>query len=182
LGTTVNRPALAFKSVGLSRKWVSVIGPAKKVVAFSPFITNCAAIDALSKKGAACKLYTVVTPEQFTSGGSKVRCLRKLFDAKVEIYHLDKLHAKLVLVDDKQFVTIGSQKMTSGGTRNREATVVFSGVNADREVVLPRSWCRWMSHSGKPYVRPLTSCSEREPSRAQSRTVHKPIALSASAG
>jgi hypothetical protein len=97
----VSRPALSFKSVGLSRRWVAAIDPAREVVAFSPFITNCAAIDALRKKGAACKLYTVVTPEQFTSGGSKVRCLRKLFDAGVEIYHLDKLHAKLLLIDDK---------------------------------------------------------------------------------
>src|SRR5262249_44449494 len=100
-----NRPILNFSSVGLSDPCVEATSSAREVIAFSPVITNSAVTEALAKKGPACRLYTVVfSAENFTSGGSEVSCLRKLFDAGVRIYHLgdrsghSRLHAKILLL------------------------------------------------------------------------------------
>lgn len=128
----VSRPVLSFKSVRFARRWVATIAAAKRVVAFSPFITRCAVTEALAKRGPTCQLYTVVTVENYASGGSSVSCLRRLFDAKVQIYHLDDLHAKILLIPD-ELVTIGSQNMTGGGTTNREASVVWKDEKAAKQ-------------------------------------------------
>src|SRR5262249_10680513 len=97
--------------------------------------------EGVGKKGAACRLYTVVfSAENFTSGGSEVSCLRKLFDAGVRIYHLgdrsghSRLHAKILLLPN-ELVTIGSQNMTAGGMSNLEATGVWREARAAVEAL-----------------------------------------------
>ncbi|MBI1913359.1 MAG: phospholipase D family protein [Planctomycetes bacterium] len=122
-------PLLNFKALSLSHRWVAAIRDAKEVVAFSPYITTSAVTDALAEKGEECSLYTVVSVENYASGSSKLSCLKKLREAKVKIYHLDTLHAKVLLVP-RTLVTVGSQNMTAGGTTNQEATVIWQDAKA----------------------------------------------------
>jgi hypothetical protein len=71
------------------------------------------------------ELYIVFTTENFASGASSLRCLRRLVEGGVTVYHLPDLHAKMLLVPG-QVVTIGSQNLTSGGLGNREASVLMT--------------------------------------------------------
>lgn len=41
------------------------------------------------------------------------------------LFHVDQLHAKLIIVSG-QFASVGSQNLTNGGTRNKEASVVLT--------------------------------------------------------
>jgi hypothetical protein len=147
----VSRPALSFKARGFARRCVSAIASATKVIAFSPFITKCGITEAFAAKGAACTLYTVISARNYAMGLSKLTCLRRLFDAKVQICHIDGLHAKILLLPN-ELVTIGSQNMTSGGTANREASVFWKD-----ETAAKTTWQAvesWME-AGKPITEAL---------------------------
>ena len=59
----------------------------------------------------------------------QVRSLRKLIADGVDVRHLDRLHAKVLLVDDAA-VSIGSQNFTRFARRSRETTT-FSGSESE---------------------------------------------------
>src|SRR4051812_13245945 len=115
-------PILNFSSASVARRWAAAIRDGASVIAVSPFITSTGFTAALEEKGAACELYTVISAENYASGASQLSCLERLVAAKVRVYHLEDLHAKLLLVPGK-LVTVGSQNMTDKGARNLEATV-----------------------------------------------------------
>lgn len=145
-GVTVIEPIQEFDADALSKRWVAAIEAAAEVVAFSPYITDSDVIDAFKAKGAACTLYTVATAEVYASRGSTLSCLQGLIAAGVHLFHIERLHAKLLLVSGK-IVTIGSQNMTGGGTRNREATVIFED---PKQLKVARRGIKNWRRAGKP--------------------------------
>ncbi len=120
----MSRPILNFNARSMPGRWKKAIAAAGRVVAFSPYITNSAATEAMEAKGPACELYTVVTFEVYAAGASRIGCLKRLMAAKVRVYHLETLHAKILLIPRKA-VTIGSQNMTVGSSGNQESTVIW---------------------------------------------------------
>jgi hypothetical protein len=159
----VDRPELAFTSRLLFARWLPAIKEAPRVIAFSPYITHCAITDALADKKGACRLYTEVTAAGYVAGGSKIGCLKKLFKAGVKIFHVKKLHAKVLLIPGEQ-VTIGSQNMTAGGRGNLEATAVWKDPKAASDTA--KAVKAWMD-SGLEVTEQLIKDLEAELGRLQ---------------
>ncbi len=135
--TSIPHTALRFHAGALSQQWVKVLKSATgEVLAFSPYITPSPVTRALAEKGASCKLYTEISAKTYVSRGSELSCLKALRTAGVQVFHLERLHAKVLFIRENNFVTVGSQNMTKRGTQNLEATVVFS---SSKEVA-QRTW------------------------------------------
>ncbi len=81
------------------------------------------------------KIFTLFSIENFVNGSSSIGTLKKLSDRGVELYHLENLHAKLVVVPSK-FVSIGSQNLTNRGHHNLETTVVSNDEKAVSKALL----------------------------------------------
>ena len=69
-----------------------------------------------------CEIFTVCSIENFANGASSVQTFRELIESKYLLFHVDGLHAKVVLVRGS-YATLGSQNLTPAGTRNREVSV-----------------------------------------------------------
>lgn len=114
-----------FRSNTLPRHWLPAIRAAAKVQAYTPYITPCGVMKALREKGGTCKLYTQVTAGVYCAGSSSIRLLEALMAKGVEVFHVEGLHAKILLITDT-FASVGSQNMTEKGLKNLEATVVYT--------------------------------------------------------
>lgn len=96
-----------------------------KVRAFSPYLTSKTADSVLGRLGeGVCEIYTLFEIDVFASGASSLSTLTKLLDQGHQLFHLPGLHAKIILARG-EFASIGSQNLTSRGTRNKEATIAF---------------------------------------------------------
>ena len=111
----------------IARRWQREIAKANgPVLVFSPYLTSLTAETVL--KGVAsdrCVIYTRFDAEDFASGGSSLHTLRHLCEKGCTVYAVPNLHAKVVIVPGK-FASVGSQNLTLGGTRNREASAIFT--------------------------------------------------------
>ncbi len=94
---------------------------AERIEASSPYVTS----DKLFSQGAAQEkaLYTVFEAMNFISGASSLIILERLMESGVAVFHVDALHAKVVLID-RCYFSLGSQNLTKRGERNIEANVV----------------------------------------------------------
>lgn len=116
-----------FRSI--ARRWQREIGEGGSnldVSVYSPYLTSKTAEVVIG--GASpqrCKIYTRFSVEDFAAGASSLKCLRKLCTLGYSIFSVPSLHAKVIVVPGR-FASIGSQNLTSGGTHNREASVVFT--------------------------------------------------------
>ena len=99
------------------------------VIIASPYITD-PVIDRVTSWASlrSTVIMTTFDPETFLAGGSSIDALGRLVAEGFEVRALDNLHAKIVLAGDA--ATVGSQNVTHGGTRNREATVLVRGREA----------------------------------------------------
>lgn len=114
----------------ISRRWKKECEQAKKVIVLSPYINSPTANSVLSNsKSNSYEIYTLFEPELFINKSSSLDTLIKLAKSGCEIYHLDNLHSKIVLIPNK-FASIGSQNLTSRGTRNLESTVAITDAKA----------------------------------------------------
>ena len=68
------------------------------------------------------EVYLSFEAEIFASGASSLRTVRRLIEQGFAVYHLQDLHAKIVLCQD--FASVGSQNLTAKGTTNLEASLV----------------------------------------------------------
>jgi hypothetical protein len=108
------RPRLYLKS-RIGSRLEREIQSGNRSLFFSPYVTgSCADRVLLVAGGGDVELYTVFTAEDFACGASSLRCLQRLIEGGVKVYHLPDLHAKMLLVPG-QVVTIGSQNLTNGG-------------------------------------------------------------------
>lgn len=110
----------------IDRRWRNELhDETVKVWAFSPYLTSKTADSVLGRLGeGACEIYTLFEMEVFASGASSLSTLSKLLDQGHQLFHLPRLHAKIILAPG-EFASIGSQNLTSRGTRNKEATIAF---------------------------------------------------------
>lgn len=58
-------------------------------------------------------------------GSSSLATLKNLIDQGHSLYHVERLHAKIVLVPG-EFASLGSQNLTGGGIKNNEASAAFT--------------------------------------------------------
>lgn len=123
----------------IDRRWKKEIERNPTGVVFvSPFLTPPTAERiigyAMSGGSEGPKVYTCFNPELFLSGASSLKTLKKLYNMGCELFHLEDLHAKVVITE--RFSSIGSQNLTAGGCwKNQEATVVLTD---RREIALVR--------------------------------------------
>jgi hypothetical protein len=95
------------------------------VLVFSPYLTSPTAISVLKNADPArCQVHTVISVDSFVTGASSIETLRQLLDQGFPLFHVDNLHAKIVLVAGSE-ATIGSQNVTAAGVSKREATVAI---------------------------------------------------------
>lgn len=129
----MNSTNIIFKDI--VKRWeLATSTSLKKVIAFSPYITSPIAEKALQCDSmSSCDLYTQFNAEIFINRSSSLSALRKLLISGYEIYYLQNLHAKIVLVDD-DFVSIGSQNITRNGTINKESNVILTDINSIGEI------------------------------------------------
>lgn len=107
-------------------KWVKYIKKANSsVVIFSPYVDN-ALKDLISntdiKKLTELKIISRVDSSTIFDKPYQVRSLVNCLKTGAEIYHLEDLHAKILLIDRK-FIVIGSQNFTYAGKKNKETSV-----------------------------------------------------------
>lgn len=107
------------------RHWTRAIeAHPRGVVVLSPFVTSQTAETVLKSAGEhPVRIYTLFEARLFASGASQVSTLRRLAELGHRIFHVPRLHAKVVLT--RKVATVGSQNLTGGGQNNRETTVVL---------------------------------------------------------
>jgi Skp family chaperone for outer membrane proteins len=111
----------------IDRRWRNELhGDNAKIQVFSPYLTSKTADSVLSRLGeGVCEIYTLFEMDVFASGASSLTTLTKLHAQGHQFFHLPELHAKIILAPG-EFASIGSQNLTSRGTRNKEATIAFN--------------------------------------------------------
>lgn len=111
----------------IDRRWRKELGHAATTAkVFSPFITSNTAESVTAQlDGRASEIHTVFKVELFAMGSSSLTTLKKLIDQGHSLYHVERLHAKIVLVPGV-FASLGSQNLTRGGIKNREASAAFT--------------------------------------------------------
>ena len=119
----------------IDRRWKKELETANgKVTILSPYLTSSTGEAIITKVPSAnCEVYTLFSVENFASRASSIKTLRKLFDSGYALFHLPRLHAKVVLVSDR-LATIGSQNLTANGIRNREASLLINSQDEVREI------------------------------------------------
>ncbi|HEY3969427.1 MAG TPA: phospholipase D-like domain-containing protein [Planctomycetaceae bacterium] len=114
-----------------------------RVLIFFPYLKGQLALRLLNLVPPdRCEIYTVCSIDNFASGASCVQTYRKLIESKYKIFHIEGLHAKVVLVRG-EYATLGSQNLTPAGTRNLEVSI---GLSSPEDVKALESgietWCR----------------------------------------
>lgn len=111
----------------IDRRWRQELGRAATAAkVFSPFITSNTAESVTARlDGKASEIHTVFKIELFAMGSSSLATLKKLIDQGHSLYHVERLHAKIVLVP-REFASLGSQNLTHGGIKNNEASAAFT--------------------------------------------------------
>lgn len=73
----------------------------------------------------SCKVFTCFSVAAYATGGSSIATVRRLIESGIEVRHIDRLHAKVVIAGSG-FCSVGSQNLTSAGVRNREVSVAVT--------------------------------------------------------
>jgi hypothetical protein len=111
----------------ISRRWqieVKKLTNTDKLIILSPYLTPKTAESILSNSNISeCEIYTVFSFHNFVSGASSLKTLKKLYQQGCKLYHLPRLHAKMVIAPGK-FATIGSQNLTKNGVNNKESSMI----------------------------------------------------------
>ncbi|ESE42057.1 phospholipase D-like domain-containing protein [Shewanella decolorationis] len=133
---------LFFRNV--TRRWQNELKKATSVEIYSPYITSSTAETVTSSLSSGqCDIYTLFSAELFINLSSSIQTLITLKKRGFELYALPSLHAKCVIVPN-EFASIGSQNLTRKGTKNLEATAVFTNQTAVNRVCVEVS--KWKEH------------------------------------
>ncbi|ETF05944.1 phosphatidylserine/phosphatidylglycerophosphate/cardiolipin synthase family protein [Pseudomonas indoloxydans] len=105
--------------------WLDLASGARStILMLSPYLTGPLAEEILSTSERS-RVYTRFDAELFASRASSLAVLQQLIEAGHQLFHLDALHAKVVIAP-KEFATVGSQNVTSNGQKNLELSGYFS--------------------------------------------------------
>ncbi len=109
----------------IARRWKKEVSKNReKAYIFSPYITSSTAESVLSQvSGIELEIYTLFSAELFSSKASSIKTIKNISNLGHKIFHLPNLHAKIVLMPEV-FASVGSQNLTSSGTKNKEASIV----------------------------------------------------------
>ena len=113
-----NKDKYYFRNV--SRRWKAEASRARKIQFFSPYITSSTAETVMQLDTDIRYIYTCFEAENFLRKASSLPTLKKLLLSGCKLFHIESLHAKVMLTDD--FMSIGSQNLTNKGSSNKEAT------------------------------------------------------------
>lgn len=95
----------------------------------SPYITENSTLKLLANKQAT--FYTRFEVRDFVCMASTIAAFKLLLINKCTIYEVKDLHAK-VIMDEADFVTLGSQNLTfRGASKNKELSVCFDNSKAN---------------------------------------------------
>lgn len=101
----------------MAPRWIQQITSAQsQLTVLSPYITKNPTLTLLANKKAT--FYTRFDLRDFLSGASKLNAFKQLLKKECKVFVVPKLHAK-VIMDEDQFVTLGSQNLTQGGGGTR---------------------------------------------------------------
>lgn len=115
----------------------------KNVRIYSPYLTSDVAETVIKAADqTTAQVFTTFKAETFATGGSSIETLRSVFDSQFQIFSVPDLHAKIVITDCA--ILIGSQNLTRGGTKNREATAILT--DADEIQALRDALKSWDKH------------------------------------
>jgi hypothetical protein len=128
----------------ISRRWhveVKKLDDNDKLIILSPYLTSKTAEGILRESQVAnCEVYTIFSVHNFISGGSSLKTLKKLYERECQLYHLPRLHAKII-ISPGRFATIGSQNLTRNGVKNKEASVItFDNKEVEKIECLLNKW------------------------------------------
>lgn len=115
-----------FYLKSIDRRWKKEVALATEaVILLSPYLTsNTADLVLRQADPEITRIYTVFSFSNFALGASSLKTLKQLKETGIQLFHLEKLHAKVLIVDNR-FASLGSQNLTFGGTRNKEASIVI---------------------------------------------------------
>jgi len=110
----------------ISSKWLKLAKEAEsgqEIFIFSPYITGNL-ITKICKAASNNSVFVITSlkPDSYLGGSLDADILADLLTKGVKVFHLPKLHAKLMLVGSN--LTIGSQNFTNGGKSNQEASII----------------------------------------------------------
>ena len=110
----------------ISSNWLKLAKEAnlgQEIFIFSPYITGNL-ITKICKAASNNSVFVITSlrPDAYLGGSLDTDVLADLLTKDVKVFHLPKLHAKLMLVGSN--LTIGSQNFTNGGKSNQEASIV----------------------------------------------------------
>ncbi|MBL9117486.1 MAG: phosphatidylserine/phosphatidylglycerophosphate/cardiolipin synthase family protein [Verrucomicrobiaceae bacterium] len=127
------------------RSWRSALQSAlDSVVIFTPYFDGAISRLLSAVESVPREHITIVTtfdPTALIQLPAQLRELKKLISSGFRVLHIDLLHAKILIVDDK-VASVGSQNFTVRGRRNREATTLTSVIHENAAFV--RQLCGWL--------------------------------------
>lgn len=121
-----------YLNKSIVRRWKKESSTYTDIIIFSPYITSKTA-EIVTGKTNNCTIYTLFESEVFINNGSSLITLIKLKKKGIELFSLKRLHAKLFLFGD-DYITIGSQNLTTRGHSNIEGTIISNDKNIIKEV------------------------------------------------
>lgn len=112
----------------VSSKWLELAKEAKsdqEIFIFSPYITGNL-IPEIVKFAPNNPLFiiTCLSADAYLGGALDTNILTSLLEQGAKIFHLPRLHAKLMLIGSN--FSVGSQNFTEGGKANIEASLISS--------------------------------------------------------
>lgn len=128
----------------ISRRWhaeIKKLNDDDKIIILSPYLTSKTAEGILrDSQFAECEIYTIFSVHNFISGASSLKTLKCLHEMGCQLYHLPRLHAKII-ISPGRFATIGSQNLTRNGVKNKEASVItFDNKEVEKIECLLNKW------------------------------------------
>ena len=138
----MKRKSFEYYLKSIDRRWkIEIKNATGRIIILSPYLTSKTAeliLGSLEEEN--CEIYTVFSVKNFASGASSLKTLKLLSQRGFPLYHLSRLHAKMIVIPDK-FVSIGSQNLTKNGVRNKEASVVtYNSQEVERIETLLEKW------------------------------------------
>ena len=112
----------------------NILSSKQRIIFLSPYVTSNIAEEILiNAQHRNITLYTLFKSENFINMSSSLDTIKKLKNNGVNIFHIDNLHAK-ILIKDNEFITIGSQNLTDRGLKNREINITSQNESVALEV------------------------------------------------
>lgn len=134
-----------FAAKDVYEDWKRLVsGASTSVVMFSPYLDRLVPqlLRHTSLPSSAITVVTDLSPQEASGYLGQLRALLRLLELGVQVRTLPRLHAKVLLVDDK-FVTSGSQNFTSYARRSKEVTALPDGsLEKSRFLDRLRDWLR----------------------------------------